>query len=234
MYKNGEREIMSFEPNQNEKVVLILSGGLDSTTLLYHLIAEKKQVFALSFHYGQRHVKELKYAQRTCKKLGISQKIVDLQNIGELINNSSLTNPNIEVPEGYYAAENMKNTVVPNRNMIMVSIAMGYAINIGATAVFLGIHSGDHAIYPDCRPDFLLAMNIAGQYCHYTKIRVEAPYINTNKIGIVTRGLKLGVDYSLTWTCYKGEEKACGACGSCQERLEAFNLNNTKDPIEYV
>lgn len=214
------------------KSIIILSGGLDSTTLLYKLLSEGKEVFAISFDYGQRHKKELLMANATCEKLGVSHKIVDLTCITDLISNSALTS-DIDVPEGHYADENMKKTVVPNRNMIMASIAIGYAVNIGADEVALGVHAGDHAIYPDCRPEFIQSLRDISAIANYEAVKIYAPFLFLSKGDIVKEGLFLNVDYSLTWTCYKGEELPCGKCGSCTERLEAFAVNNSVDPLKY-
>ena len=214
------------------KAVIILSGGLDSTTLLYDLYAQGKDVHAISFDYGQRHTKEIEMAKKTCEKLGVEHTVVDLSELGGILANNALTGE-IEMPEGHYADESMKLTVVPNRNMIMLSVAIGYAINIGSNHVYYGAHAGDHAIYPDCRPVFVQAIQTVAEVCHYDPVHVHAPYLYMGKDEIVARGLSLGLDYSTTWTCYKGMDKACGKCGSCVERLEAFALNGVKDPIEY-
>jgi 7-cyano-7-deazaguanine synthase len=214
------------------KAVIILSGGLDSTTLLYDLYARGKDVHAISFDYGQRHSKEIEMAKKTCGKVGVEHTIIDLSNLGGILSNSALTG-DIDVPEGHYADPTMQLTVVPNRNMIMLSIAIGHAINIGAKDVYYGAHAGDHAIYPDCRPGFVHTIQQVAELCHYDPVYVHAPYLYMGKDKIVARGLSLGVDFTTTWTCYKGKEKACGKCGSCTERLEAFDLNNAKDPIEY-
>jgi 7-cyano-7-deazaguanine synthase len=215
-----------------EKVVLILSGGMDSTTLLYELLAENKGVFAVSFDYGQKHKKELDYASKTCKKLKVNHKIFQLDVLNEIAP-SALTREEWEVPEGHYTEENMKQTVVPNRNMIFLSLATAYAIDIGAAKVFYGAHAGDHEIYPDCRKEFVEAMQQAVLLCDWVQVELIAPYLDIDKGDIVIHGEELGVDYSLTWTCYKGMDKACGKCGSCTERLEAFEKAGIKDPIEY-
>lgn len=212
------------------KTVLILSGGLDSTTLLYRLLKEGKEVEALSFNYGQRHKKELAMAAETCKRLNIAHKVVDITFLRELLDNSALTG-NIAVPQGHYADENMKLTIVPNRNMILASIAIGRAVNNGAGEVALGVHAGDHAIYPDCRPEFLEALRAIAKIANYQPVEIYAPFSNIDKGGIVAEGIKLGVDYGLTWTCYSGLEEPCGKCGSCVERAEAFAKNNVKDPL---
>jgi len=171
------------------KSVVVLSGGLDSTTILYGEKRIAEEVFAISFNYGQRHKKELDMAKATCEKLGVSHKIIDLSCIKELVSNSCLTS-DIEVPEGNYADENMKSTVVPNRNMIMASIAIAYAINIGADEVVLGVHSGDHAIYPDCRPEFIEALQKVAEVCDYKKIIVRAPFLYNDKGQIIEKGLE--------------------------------------------
>ncbi|WNO60794.1 7-cyano-7-deazaguanine synthase QueC [Rheinheimera sp. MMS21-TC3] len=214
------------------KVVVIYSGGMDSYTVLHKALQAGKTVYALSFNYGQRHVKELEFANKVCKELAIHHKIVDISAINQLLTGSSLID-NLDIPEGHYAAENMKSTVVPNRNMILLSLATGYAVSIGAAEVFYGAHSGDHFIYPDCRPEFVQKMNEVCQIANDEAISIVSPYLKQTKIDILADGLKMKLDYSKTWTCYNGREKACGKCGSCLERLEAFNLNNVTDPIAY-
>ncbi|MEO3879705.1 7-cyano-7-deazaguanine synthase QueC [Rheinheimera fenheensis] len=214
------------------KVVVIYSGGMDSFTVLHKAVRAGHDVYALSFNYGQRHVKELQCAATVCQQLGIKHKIVDISAINQLLAGSSLTD-NIDIPEGHYAADNMKSTVVPNRNMILLSLAVGYAVSIGANQVYYGAHSGDHFIYPDCRPEFVQKMHDVCQIANYEPVDIVSPYLQQTKIEILADGLAMGLDYSQTWTCYNGREKACGKCGSCQERLEAFALNNTTDPLQY-
>lgn len=214
------------------KVVVIYSGGMDSFTVLNKAVQQGYDVHAVSFNYGQRHSKELLFAKSVCDKLQLEHKIVDISSINQLIGGSALTD-NIAVPEGHYEEESMKTTVVPNRNMIMLSMAVGYAVSIEAEAVYFGAHSGDHAIYPDCRTEFVDAMNEVCKIANYQAVEIRAPYLALSKIDILREGLSLGLDYKETWTCYNGEEKACGRCGACQERLEAFAKNNVSDPIEY-
>ena len=225
---------MEERPKHPNRCVIILSGGMDSTTLLYRILHEKKDIHALSFNYGQKHKKELDYAKRTCEHLKIPHKIIELNSLttAGLFGQSSLTSTEA-VPEGHYAADNMKSTVVPNRNMIMLSMAVAYAISLECDSVYYGAHAGDHAIYPDCRPVFVEQMQSVAAVCHYFPVKIEAPYLYQTKGDIVAEGTKLGVDYALTWTCYKGGEKACGKCGSCTERLEAFAENGLIDPIQY-
>lgn len=214
--------------------MIIASGGMDSTTLLYDILRQGYQVYALSVNYHQRHSKELDFIRKTCKKLHVAHKLIDLSAAGrELLSGSALTSKGIEVPEGDYDQENMKLTVVPNRNMILLSLAVGYAISIGAKKVFYGAHAGDHAIYPDCRKEFVRAMQKAVLLSDWQGVELEAPYLALDKGDIAIKGKRLGVDYALTWTCYKGGRKACGKCSACRERLEAFQKAEMADPIEY-
>ncbi len=215
-----------------QKVVVIYSGGMDSFTVLNKALQQGHDVYALSFDYGQRNVKDLEVAANVCEKLNVPHKIVDISAINQLIGGSSLTD-DIDVPEGHYEEESMKSTIVPNRNMILLSLAVGYAVSLKASKVYYGAHSGDHAIYPDCRPEFVQKMDDVCRIANYDAVEIFSPYLNNTKIDILTDGIKMGLDYSQTWTCYNGREKACGKCGACQERLEAFSLNNVTDPIEY-
>lgn len=215
-----------------EKVVVIFSGGMDSYTVLNKAIKDGFDVYALTFDYGQRHVKEVQYAKRACEQLNIQHKVVDISAINSIIAGSSLTD-NIDVPDGHYESDSMKQTVVPNRNMILLSLAIGYAVSLEATKVYYGAHSGDHAIYPDCRPEFVEKMQSVAAIANYEPVDIAVPYINNDKIEILADGIAMGLDYSQTWTCYNGREKACGTCGACQERLEAFDKNGLTDPLEY-
>lgn len=215
-----------------ESVVVIYSGGMDSFTLLHKARAEGKSVLALSFDYGQRHVRELACAKAVCQAAGIPHRIVDITAIHGLLGGSALTD-DIDVPEGHYADDNMKSTVVPNRNMILLSLAIGHAVAQGAQAVWYGAHGGDHAIYPDCRPAFIEAMDRVSRLANYEPVRVEAPFMTMDKGQILAEGLALDLDYSQTWTCYNGREKACGRCGACVERLEAFASQGRTDPLPY-
>lgn len=224
---------------QRHRAVLIYSGGMDSFTLLHDLHEQEYEVVALSFHYGQRHSKELVYAGAECKRLGIEHHVIDMRQIGnELLQGSSLTTASMAVPLGHYAEESMKQTVVPNRNMIMLSIAVGAAVSRGINHVFTAVHAGDHAIYPDCREEFITAMNGVTAIANYLPVAIKAPYLFKSKADILEVGLGEDVrlvpeDYARSWTCYNGREKACGKCGACTERLEAFALNNVSDALEY-
>lgn len=219
-----------------KKAVIVLSGGMDSVTAMYFARSKGYQVYAITFYYGQRHKKEIVCARRICKKLNVHHEIVDLSDLGKVINNSSLTG-NIELPEGHYQDKNMRLTVVPNRNMILFSVAVGYAVNISAESVFVGIHSGDHPIYPDCRPDFLRLFNITCRSANRGFIpknfRIIAPFLKLTKDKIVQKGIGLGVPFGMTWSCYKGKKYHCGKCGTCNERKEAFRLSGVPDPTVY-
>lgn len=214
--------------------VVILSGGLDSTTLLYFIKKQfpEDKIGAISFDYGQKHRKEIDSAIQTCIRLSTPIKVISMRMFSDLAP-SSLTRPELEIPKGHYIEESMKSTVVPNRNMVLLSLAISYSIGQGASKVYYGAHAGDHAIYPDCRPEFVEAMRHAAVLCDWKPILIEAPFLKLDKIQIVSLGLGLGVDYSKTWTCYEGRDLACGKCGSCTERLEAFTMNGVEDPIKY-
>ncbi|WP_461537096.1 7-cyano-7-deazaguanine synthase QueC [Spongorhabdus nitratireducens] len=217
-----------------EKAVVIYSGGMDSFTVLNKAHKAGYELHALSFNYGQKHSKELEYAANVCASLGIPHKIVDITAINTLMSGSSLiSNAEDEIPEGHYEEDNMKSTVVPNRNMILLSLATAYAISLKAGKVFYGAHSGDHTIYPDCRPEFVEAVNNVTKIADWQPVEIMAPYLYDSKIEILRDGLSMRLDYGQTWTCYNGREQACGKCGACQERLEAFELNNSTDPLSY-
>jgi len=216
----------------SNQIVAIYSGGMDSFTLINRLTRQPGRVFALSFDYGQRHRKELGYARAVCEALAIPHRVIDIGSINQLLGGSSLTD-DIDVPEGHYEDQSMRSTVVPNRNMIMLSLAIGYAISVDAGRVVYGAHGGDHAIYPDCRPDFVARMNAVAAVANYQPVSISAPYLHWSKTDILREGLAMGLDYSRTWTCYNGRERACGRCGSCVERLEAFAACGVRDPLEY-
>lgn len=221
------------QQTKNIDAVVIYSGGMDSFTVLHKAIRAGMNVYALSFDYGQRHSKELEYAANACKKLAIRHETVDISSASKLLTSSLLTTED-DIPEADYAEDNMKSTFVPNRNMIMLSLAIGYAVSLKAPAVWYGAHSGDHDIYPDCRPEFVHAMNQVSQIANYDPVTVVAPYLTQSKADILQDGLTMGLDYSETWTCYNGQELACGRCSACRERLQAFAINKTLDPIEYA
>lgn len=209
--------------------VAIFSGGLDSTTLVYNMLDDGRTPHLVSFDYGQRHKKELEYAARTAQKLSLKHSIVDLSGLTKLLagSGSSLVS-GTEVPDGHYAEDSMKATVVPNRNMIMLSIAGGIAVAEGADSVHTGVHAGDHFIYPDCRTGFVgaaaLALYLGNEgLSGLWRAPIVAPFIHKSKADISRRALDLDVPFAETWSCYKGGELHCGRCGTCVERLEAIN-----------
>ena len=202
------------------KAVLIYSGGLDSTTLLYEY--RDRIALAVTFDYGSKHnAREIACAEENCRRLGIRHLVIPLGFIGRYFKSDLLLSGG-EIPEGSYADENMKSTVVPFRNGIMLAVAAGLAESYGLDAVMLANHSGDHAIYPDCRPEFVDAFAQAVKAGTYNGVQVLSPYCNITKREIALRGKALGVDYALTYSCYKGGEKHCGRCGTCVERKEAL------------
>lgn len=216
------------------KTIVTYSGGLDSTVLLYHLRAQGHELSALSVNYGQRHEIELHRAAEICHLIGIPCETVDLSSVNSLLAGSSLTSKEIEVAEGHYTEENMKTTVVPNRNMILLALATAKAVSTGASQVAYAAHSGDHAIYPDCRNEFADAMAQAIRLCDWQDIELSRPFVDWTKADIVRRGHELDVPFELTWSCYKGCEKHCGRCGTCIERREAFYLAGIEDPTGYA
>jgi len=217
--------------------VLILSGGADSATLAYALRAEGHELSAISFDYGQRHKRELVAAATIARALEIDHQVVTLPGLGALLKGSALTDGQVPVPHGHYNEESMRQTVVPNRNTIMLSIAWGVACAEGADRLALGIHAGDHFIYPDCRPEYVQHLETAlrlGTIGHRKEgLHLYAPFLHWTKAEIIREGGKLGVPFHLTWTCYEGGDSACGQCGSCRERLEAFALAHLSDPLPY-
>lgn len=214
--------------------VVSLSGGMDSTTLLAHLLQDN-EVLALSFDYGQRHRKELDAAKDVSQYYGVEHHVIDLTSVGKLLTGSALTDSSVEVPEGHYEADNMKATVVPNRNAIMANIAIGIASSRKAKFVALGIHAGDHAVYPDCRPEFVEVLRELASVAldGFHSPRIETPFVLWSKTKIAQRAVQLGVPIERTWSCYKGGEKHCGRCGTCVERIESFRDATLYDPTEY-
>lgn len=211
--------------------LLVLSGGLDSTTLLYDYA--DSIALAVTFQYDSNHNKrEAAFAKYHCDKLGIEHIEIDLAFMGKYFKSSLLDGADA-IPEGNYDEDNMKSTVVPFRNGIMLSVAAGLAESRGLKNVMMANHSGDHAIYPDCRPEFVKAMTAAIEAGTYEGVKLVAPYTDITKADIVSRGAKLGIDYSKTYSCYKGGEHHCGVCGTCRERKEAFTLAGVKDDTIY-
>jgi len=216
-----------------KKAVVVLSGGMDSASLLYWAKANYKTVSAISINYGQRHSKELDCARTLCGLTDVEYDVVDLSSIKSLLKGNALTD-NIEVPEGHYESSSMKLTVVPNRNMLLLSVALCSACVKDADVVLYGAHFGDHAIYPDCRKEFVEALDKASRLCWYKEIKIVAPFVDKTKTDIARLGTELGVQFEHTWSCYKGEEKHCGKCGTCVERIEAFSDSGIEDITEYA
>ncbi|MCI6309858.1 MAG: 7-cyano-7-deazaguanine synthase QueC [Prevotella sp.] len=211
--------------------VIIVSGGMDSTTLLYD--RRDEIALAISFDYGSNHnAREIAYAKMHCKRLGIEHITIPLDFMHKYFRSSLLEGADA-IPEGHYADENMKSTVVPFRNGIMLAVAAGVAESRNLTKLLIANHGGDHTIYPDCRPEFISAMDSATNAGTYVGVRVVAPYTNITKGDIARIGKKLGIDYSETWSCYKGGEKHCGKCGTCVERKEALAYAGIEDTTEY-
>lgn len=218
-----------------KSTLVILSGGMDSTVLTYYISNSDAYSLAgcISIDYGQRHAKELACAIETVRHLHTQHYYLDLSNLRDVLDASALTSDR-PVPEGHYEEDSMQATVVPNRNMILLALAGGVAISKGAKAIAYGAHSGDHAIYPDCRPSFREAMRTAFQLCHYENVELLTPFIYRTKAELVKHGMQLGVNFKKTWSCYKGGDIACGRCGTCVERLEAFYRAGFEDPLEYA
>jgi 7-cyano-7-deazaguanine synthase len=224
----------------NKKVVMGLSGGMDSATMAAYFLSEGYEVFPVSFDYGSKHNQyERKTAEQFANYYNLKLQKVELPFIGQLFK-SNLLKTGGEIPEGHYESENMSQTVVPGRNIIFISIMAGYAWSIGASYIAVGVHAGDHAIYADCREEFIASMNASILSGTEDKVRLIAPFQNLDKAGILEIGHSLfidgydvGVPYQFTRTCYKDQELSCGKCGSCQERLEGFKNIGRKDPIQY-
>lgn len=211
--------------------VIIVSGGMDSITLLYD--RRDEIALAISFDYGSNHnAREIPYAEMHCKRLGIEHITIPLDFMHKYFRSSLLEGADA-IPEGHYADENMKSTVVPFRNGIMLAVAAGVAESRNLTKLLIANHGGDHTIYPDCRPKFISAMDSATNAGTYIGVRVVAPYTNITKGDIARIGKKLGIDYAETWSCYKGGEKHCGKCGTCVERKEALAYAGIEDTTEY-
>ena len=216
------------------KTIVICSGGLDSVSLA-HMVASVHQLQRLvSFDYGQRHRKELEFAAACAARLGVPHDIIDISAVGASLTGSALTD-DLAVPDGHYAEDTMRVTVVPNRNAIMLAIAFGVAAAQKVDAVATAVHGGDHFIYPDCRPGFIEAFQTMQDAAleGYADIKLYTPYLHGSKANIVTDGASHNTPFGETWSCYKGGELHCGRCGTCVERREAFHLAGIADPTEY-
>ncbi|WIY25253.1 7-cyano-7-deazaguanine synthase QueC [Parasedimentitalea psychrophila] len=217
------------------KTLVICSGGLDSVSLAHKVAAEQELVGLISFDYGQRHKKELRFAERAADRLEVPFELIDMRHIGQFLSGSALTD-DVDVPDGHYAEDSMKVTVVPNRNAIMLAIAFGVAAAKQADAVAAAVHGGDHFIYPDCRPDFIDAFQVMQDRAldGYASVKLYTPFVHVPKSAIVTEGARHHTPFADTWSCYKGGDLHCGRCGTCVERREAFDLAGISDPTDYA
>lgn len=217
------------------KTALVCSGGLDSVSLAHSLAGQGHLSRIVSFDYGQRHRKELDFAAACARRLGVPFHLVDLSGLGAALSGSALTD-DIDVPDGHYAEETMRITVVPNRNPIMLTIAFGIAAANGDDAVAAAVHGGDHFIYPDCRPAFTDAFGAMQKAAldGYAAIALHVPFVHATKADIVAEGARQATPFAETWSCYKGGDRHCGRCGTCVERREAFHLAGVADPTDYA
>lgn len=227
----GSRE--PFKQYNGMKAVVLFSGGLDSTVLASHLLSQGAEVRLLSIDYGQRHAKELAHGEALAKHMSLLRKTLLLPDLGDLLKGSSLTDDSIKLPEGHYAEESMKSTVVPNRNMILLALAGGYALSSGFDTIAYAAHAGDHFIYPDCRPEFAEAMEKALGLADWNDLRLYRPFVDMTKADLVRLGTEFGTPLEMTWSCYAGMDVHCGKCGTCVERKEAFELAKVPDPTKY-
>jgi len=216
------------------KIVALASGGLDSTVLLYSLKREGHSLASLGINYGQRHKRELDCAREINSKLAIEYRVLELPQLNELFGSNSLTDMKAAVPHGHYAEPSMKQTVVPNRNMVMLSLAASWALSRKFEAVAYAAHAGDHTIYPDCREEFARALYKTLALCDWQPLKLLYPFVNLKKFEIVKLGAELQVPFEKTWSCYQGGELHCGRCGTCVERREAFKLASVSDPTIYA
>lgn len=215
-----------------EKCVIILSGGVDSTTLTYDLLNQGYEIHPITYNYGQKQQPEISAAKATCKALNLDHMIFDLSSFSQTTP-CALTSENIPIPQGYTYEEVMKSTVVASRNLVMLSIALSYAQSHHISEVYYGAQGGDYTIYPDCRPEFVSALNEVAKLSDHFRTSISAPYTKLTKTQVIEKGLSLDVDYSNTWSCYTKGPIPCGKCGACTERLQAFSENNAQDPLEY-
>jgi 7-cyano-7-deazaguanine synthase len=217
------------------KTLVLCSGGVDSVVLAYKIAAENELLRLVSFNYGQRHKRELNCADSCALRLEVGHETVDITDVGRRLTGSALTRGGAAVPDGHYAEETMRSTIVPNRNAIMLSIAFGIALSSGAQAVAAAVHAGDHFIYPDCRDRFVDAFANMQRAAldGFGQIAFETPFLHWSKADIIREGARLGVPFGETWSCYKGCNRHCGRCGTCVERREAFHLADVDDPRPY-
>jgi 7-cyano-7-deazaguanine synthase len=222
---------------EKKRAVVIVSGGIDSSTLIYKTVREGYDTYALTFLYGQKHKREIESAREVCNTLNAPHKVINLSSLKEILSGSALTDSKVDIPEVPETAEHyetLEATIVPNRNSIFLSIAIGYAVSIGANHIFFGAHHSDRGVYPDCRGEFIEAFERAERLANDVPcLVVAAPFVGMNKSGIVKLGIELGVPYKETWSCYRGGEMHCGVCSSCRERKRAFAEAEVTDPTGY-
>lgn len=213
----------------------LLSGGMDSTSLIAVLIAQGKNVDAVSIDYGQRHSKELESARAVSEFYGIRHDVIDLSVLAASLNSALTSHDEIQVPDGHYTKETMRATVVPNRNAIMLMVAAGIAASRGHSSVATAVHAGDHFIYPDCRPEFIEAASHCAELgtATFGDVQIKAPFVHISKADIAALGFEHSAPFNLSWSCYKGGENHCGRCGTCVERAEAFYMAGVEDPTTY-
>lgn len=220
------------------RTVVVASGGLDSTVLAYKLFDGDQRLMLVSFDYGQRHGRELEAAAGIAATLGVPHELVDLASLGGLLAGSALTDSSVAVPDGPYTDASLATTVVPNRNAILLSVAVGIAAARGATRVAFGAHAGDHAVYPDCRAAFVTAFDrvarLGTDSATAEPVGVIAPFASWTKADIVALGAELGVPFRNTWSCYRGGSAHCGTCATCVERRDAFVLAGVPDSTPYL
>lgn len=218
----------------SKKTIVILSGGLDSTTLLWHLKASGSELRALSINYGQRHKRELIQAAKLAAIAGVEHRIVDLSTLQPLLTGSSQTDPAVEVPEGHYEEKTMLKTIVAHRNLMMLTVAAQWASSLKYDSVSYGAHRGDSAVYPDCREEFVQSAEKTFELSDWHKVAIDRPFVNMTKGEIAQLAERLGVPISETFSCYKGGEIQCGRCSTCFERIQSMDQSGVKDPTVYL
>lgn len=216
-----------------KRVAVLLSGGLDSTTATTLAHEEGSLALTISVNYGQRHARELNAAREVARYYGAEHVEIDLRGWGALLTGSALTDATIDVPSGVYESENMALTVVPNRNATLLMAAVAVAQARGATEVWTAVHAGDHELYADCRPEFIEAIALAAERGTGGKVAIKAPFVFESKTQIVRTAIRANAPLHLTWSCYRGAERHCGKCGTCQERRSSFVAAGVEDPTEY-
>lgn len=216
--------------------VVVLSGGMDSTTLMAHYAALQFRLIAVTVDYGQRHHREIDSARAVAAHFGADHRVVELGGFGALLSGSALTDDTVEVPSGHYAEQSMRTTVVPNRNAVLVNVAVAVGVAVRAGTVALGVQAGDHSVYPDCRPAFLTTLRELVTVANegFPTPQVEAPFMTWSKAQIAEHGTRLGAPLAKSWSCYRGGDAHCGTCGTCYERREAFQEAGVVDPTEYL